>query len=115
GREAKQIANFVLEGHGSAPLPDGSLLVGKDGTQCPIEGTAAAIEDTNSAATGAVFIVRDITERTERERLVRAALTHAEHITATVREPLIVLDETLRVQSANRSFYQVFQVSKEDT
>ena len=32
-------------------------------------------------------------------------------IFATIREPLLVLDANLRVQTANRSFYQTFQVS----
>jgi PAS domain-containing protein len=33
----------------------------------------------------------------------------------TVREPLLMLDTTLRVRSANRAFYQTFQVSPEET
>jgi two-component system, chemotaxis family, CheB/CheR fusion protein len=38
-----------------------------------------------------------------------------EPVLDTVREPLIILDEQLRVVRANRSFYRVFQVSPEDT
>ena len=34
------------------------------------------------------------------------ALAYAESIVETVREPLVVLDEQLRVMSANRSFYE---------
>jgi hypothetical protein len=34
---------------------------------------------------------------------------------ATVREPLLILDTTLRVRSANRAFYQTFHVSSEET
>jgi PAS domain S-box-containing protein len=33
----------------------------------------------------------------------------------TVREPLVVLDNDLRIQSANYSFYQVFKVKPEET
>ncbi|MFO8004604.1 PAS domain-containing protein, partial [Guyparkeria sp.] len=36
-------------------------------------------------------------------------------IVDTVREPLLVLDRHLRVQSANRSFYRTFQVLPQDT
>src|SRR5665213_1273133 len=36
-------------------------------------------------------------------------------IVNTVREPLLILDTTLRVRSANRAFYQTFQVSSEET
>ncbi len=52
-------------------------------------------------------------ERTEEE--LRGALAYAESIVETVREPLLVLDADLRVISANRSFYQAFQVSQEKT
>jgi two-component system CheB/CheR fusion protein len=40
---------------------------------------------------------------------------YSESIINTVREPLIVLDEHLRVVSASRSFYAVFKVKPEDT
>src|SRR2546423_7727876 len=39
----------------------------------------------------------------------------AQNIVDTVREPLLMLDTTLRVQSANRAFYQTFHVSPEET
>ena len=40
---------------------------------------------------------------------------YAESIIDTVREPLIVLDAKLRVISASRSFYRVFQATPENT
>ena len=40
---------------------------------------------------------------------------YAQNIVDTVREPLLILDTTLRVQSANRAFYQTFHVSAEET
>ena len=40
---------------------------------------------------------------------------YAESIINTVREPLMVLDHDLRVVSASRSFYKVFQVNPEET
>ncbi len=40
---------------------------------------------------------------------------YALNIVDTVREPLLILDTTLRVRSANRAFYQTFQVSPEET
>src|SRR2546421_5034297 len=39
----------------------------------------------------------------------------AQNIVDTVREPLLMLDSTLRVQSANRAFYHTFHVSPEET
>ena len=41
--------------------------------------------------------------------------TYAQNIVDTVREPLLILDATLRVSSANRAFYQTFHVSPAET
>src|SRR3954447_26852633 len=40
---------------------------------------------------------------------------YALNIVDTVREPLLILDTTLRVRSANRAFYQTFHVSSDET
>ena len=53
-------------------------------------------------------------EPTTREEL-RAAKEYAEMIVDAVREALLVMDLDLRVQSANQSFYDKFQVSPEET
>jgi PAS domain S-box-containing protein len=45
----------------------------------------------------------------------RSLLLSAESIVDTVREPLLVLDANLRVMRANRSFYQNFRVSPQET
>src|ERR1700685_2931586 len=50
-----------------------------------------------------------------REPLVEDIETYAQNIVDTVREPLLILDTTLRVRSANRAFYQTFQVSSAET
>src|ERR1035437_555368 len=43
------------------------------------------------------------------------SLEYAESIINTVREPLIILDQGLRVVTASRSFYEVFKVNHEET
>src|SRR5690348_1333914 len=50
-----------------------------------------------------------------REPLVEDIQNYALNIVDTVREPLLILDATLRVRSANRAFYQTFHVAPEDT
>ena len=50
-----------------------------------------------------------------REPVVEDIQDYALNIVDTVREPLLILDTTLRVRSANRAFYQTFQVSPEET
>jgi PAS domain S-box-containing protein len=49
------------------------------------------------------------------KQLVDDIETYAQDIVNTVREPLLMLDTSLRVRSANRAFYQTFQVSPEET
>ncbi len=51
----------------------------------------------------------------EQTPLVDDIENYAQNIVDTVREPLLILDATLRVRSANRAFYQTFQVSAEET
>ena len=50
-----------------------------------------------------------------REQRAWEAADYAEAIVGTVREPLLVLDGDLRVQSANASFYRTFKVETEGT
>jgi two-component system CheB/CheR fusion protein len=71
---------------------------------------------------GVVLTFSDITKlkqtEAERERLLAAvqqARLFAERIVETVRQPLLVLDSDQRVQSANRAFYQTFQVTPAET
>ena len=45
---------------------------------------------------------------------VNEARLYAENIVATVREPLVVLDGSLRARSANPSFYKSFRLRAED-
>src|SRR5687767_10830690 len=49
------------------------------------------------------------------EPLVEDIQNYALDIVDTVREPLLILDTTLRVRFANRAFYQTFHVSSEET
>jgi two-component system CheB/CheR fusion protein len=57
---------------------------------------------------GAVIMLVDVDT-------LRRAREYAESIVATVREPLLVLDADLCVQTASQSFYRFFQVTPEET
>ena len=48
-------------------------------------------------------------------RQLELALAYAENIIATLREPFVVLDKSLRVRTANMAFYRDFRASKEET
>jgi two-component system, chemotaxis family, CheB/CheR fusion protein len=57
---------------------------------------------------GAILVLIDIDTIKRAKRL-------AEDMVATTREPLIVLDADLRIQTASRSFYQLFQLTPDTT
>ena len=63
---------------------------------------------------GVVLTFVDITEQKQAEQALREAKEYAESIVDTVRESLVVLDTELRVQSANESFYDTFEVDPEN-
>src|SRR5512135_1989583 len=92
-----------------------TLLIVKDGTERPIDDSAAPVRDEAGNLIGVVMVFRDISDLRQRERVVQDALAYAENIIDTVRDPLLVLDAGLRVRSASRSFYEVFGVGPEAT
>jgi len=46
---------------------------------------------------------------------LQLALAYADNIIATLREPFVVLDKSLRVRTANAAFFRDFQSSKDET
>ncbi len=50
-----------------------------------------------------------------RNDLLNEAYGYSEAVFATIHEPMIVLDKNLRVKSANKTFYKIFNVKEEET
>ena len=96
-------------------LANHTLLIAKDGTERPIDDSAAPIRNASGSVAGVVLVFRDVTERRRQESLTQDSLAYAENIIATLREPFIVLDKSLRVMTANRSFYETFHVAPDET
>ena len=90
-------------------------LTAKGGQSIPVQLDSIAARDPTSGVTLYRTAITDITEREQAAAAVREARILAEAIVETVREPLLILNAELRVQSANRSFYQTFQVTPEET
>ena len=59
---------------------------------------------------GLVITFVDISDRKHANDVINEARIYAEAIVTTVRQPLVVLDAALRVQSANRAFYMLFDM-----
>jgi two-component system, chemotaxis family, CheB/CheR fusion protein len=66
---------------------------------------------TKNTIDGLVLTFQDITKMKEAEQVIEAEGGVAASIVETVRQPLLVLDDQLRVVSANQSFYRTFQVT----
>jgi len=96
-------------------LANHSLLIAKDGTERPIDDSAAPIRNDKGEVAGVVLVFRDISERRRHEQQLEDALTYADNIIATLREPFVVLDKSLRVKTANRAFYRTFHAEREET
>ncbi|MEH2121123.1 CheR family methyltransferase [Nostoc sp.] len=64
---------------------------------------------------GVVLVLIDIDVLKRSAASLEQARNYAEGIVETVQVPLIVLDSDLRVNKANRSFYETFQVSPSQT
>jgi PAS domain S-box-containing protein len=64
---------------------------------------------------GVVVSFTDITDRKRAADLVNEARVYAEGIVQTGRQPLLVLDQDLRVRSANPAFYELFRVAPAKT
>ena len=69
----------------------------------------------DSRIAGVVITFTDITERKAAADAVDEARLFAEAIIGTLRQPLLVLDGELRVESANPAFEQAFNLRPEDT
>ncbi len=60
---------------------------------------------------GAVLLLVDIDVLKRSEQRTKVALDYAESVIETVRQPLLVLNSSLQIERANRSFSRVFHVS----
>jgi two-component system CheB/CheR fusion protein len=63
---------------------------------------------------GAILTFADVTSLKHTLKVVEESRDYAAGIVDTVREPLLVLDSTLRVERANRAFYRTFQLTPEE-
>jgi two-component system, chemotaxis family, CheB/CheR fusion protein len=64
---------------------------------------------------GAVLVLVDINDLKPSELAIASGREYAENIIGTMREPLVVLDPDLRVESVNRAFYRTFGVTPAET
>lgn len=96
-----------------------------DGTVVWINMTVAPLKIEDKVQQRHLCMIEDITERKRLETVRKEleatkvsedeAREYSESIINTVREPLIILDQDLRVVTVSRSFYEIFKVKPEET
>jgi len=96
-------------------LANHTLLISKDGTERPIDDSAAPIRNEQGEVVGVVLVFRDVAERREQENHLQDALAYARSIIGTLREPFVALDKELRVRTANEAYYRIFHAAKTET
>ncbi|MBL8798514.1 MAG: PAS domain S-box protein [Planctomycetia bacterium] len=111
----------VLATGQAAGLSNHALLVARDGSERPIDDSAAPIRDQDGRVAGAVLVFRDITERRreegERQQQVRQLAEAEERIRAVVEnviDAIITIDERGQVQSANPAAERLFGYKREE-
>lgn len=108
------VSRAVREGE-SLEFGNHVVLIGKSGFERSISDSVAPIRDEAGRILGVVVVFKDISEdrRTQREK--QAMLDYTQDILDTLRHPFLVLDNNLRVHSANRSFYRAFHTAPQTT
>ena len=114
-RPIEQPVRMVIDTGLVRGLANHTLLIARDGSEVPIDDSAAPVWGEDRSLVGVVMIFRDITDRRRSEHLIESARGFAESVVNTVREPLLVLNADLHVRSANRSFYEAFRVEPTET
>ncbi len=115
GKKVENPVEKVLRQGVVIGLANHTLLIAKDGTKIPIADSGAPVRDASGNITGVVLVFRDQIKEREAQKEIEKARQFAESIIETIHEPLIVLDDRLRVISANRAFYEAFAETPEHT
>ena len=110
--DAREVLRTLVKVERQIPIPDGNWFAAR----------ILPYRTLDNMIDGIVITFVDITVSKKLEAELRATearsreiLEYAESIINTVREPLIALDQDLRVVTVSRSFYEVFKVKPEET
>lgn len=94
---------------------DERFHVRKDGSRFFVSGKMFTLKDENGKLRGYTKIMRDITHLQVVMQMVKEAKDYAESIVNTAREPMVVLNNDLTVNTANQPFYKTFKCTRKAT
>ena len=95
-------------------LANHTILIRKDGTEVPIDDSAAPIRNRDGKTVGVVLVFRDITERKRGEEVLRENREQLSAVFNGVSETLMLLDVDGNILAANKLAAQRFNKGKTD-
>lgn len=87
------------------------LLSGSEELQSLNEELETSKEEVQTSNEELIIVNQELYDRNEQLNISRL---YAESIVTTIREPIIILDKELKVRSANKAFYDKFQVKDDE-
>jgi PAS domain S-box-containing protein len=94
-------------------LANHTIIIAKDGTERPIDDSAAPIRGKAGEIVGCVLVFRDITDKKQAEAQVRHAGEQARTILESVTDAFFALDRDWRFTYVNRQATRVLERTKE--
>ena len=89
-------------------------LLRKDGKVIPVEENIVYFYDNDCVVSGAVGVIRDITERKKAEREIREGKEFLEKIIKGSKDGIIISDEMGTILSVNEAIEQMLDLSREE-
>ncbi len=102
----------VLRDGGVVGLGNHTVLIARDGTERPIDDSAAPIMDTTRSAAGVILVFRDVTEQRRGERELRESEARKAAILATALDCIITCDQHGLVVEFNPAAERTFGYSR---
>ncbi len=96
-------------------LANHTLLIAKDGTERPIDDSAAPIRDGLGEILGCVLVFRDVTERREQENRLRESRQQFEQIADTMPQMVWTTRPDGYCEYFNRRWYEYFGTTPEES
>jgi PAS domain S-box-containing protein len=95
-------------------LANHTVLVARDGTERPIDDSAAPIRDDRGEITGVILVFRDVAERRKAERAVRESEARKAAILTTALDCIITIDHQGNVLDFNPAAERTFGYRRAD-
>jgi PAS domain S-box-containing protein len=103
---AENIVERVLREEHVVSLANHTALITRDGSEIPIEDSAAPITDAAGGVSGVVLVFHDVTEKRRAQAAIRQAKEEWERTFDCVPDLIAVLDDQHRVLRVNRTMAQ---------